>query len=111
MEDLAKVIEWMAGDRDVGMSSKAIASHMSTGKSNGSYPYDPDDLSRCLKLLEKFPEWKTRIGEMGVYSDTWKRYAAHWQELHDSMEAEVGIDWSKGYKAPKTYRLMSGLRA
>jgi hypothetical protein len=103
--DLAKVISWMAGD-DTGMSSKAIASHMTGAKSDGSYPYDPADLGRCLRLLEQFPEWKPRIVEMAVYGRVWAAYAARWEEMAKSMADEVGIDWSKSQKAPLTYLLM-----
>jgi hypothetical protein len=26
-----------------------------------SYPQDPDDFSRCYKLLEAIPEWKAKL--------------------------------------------------
>lgn len=105
MEYYARVIEWMGGD-DTGLSSKAIAMHMTGAKSNGSYPHDPADLGRCLRLLEKFPEWKPRIKEMAKYGGVWKRYSDRWEEMREAMESEVGIDWSKGNRAEYTYNLM-----
>jgi len=29
-----------------------------------------------------------------------------WDKAAECMDAEVGIDWSKGRSAPKTYKLM-----
>jgi hypothetical protein len=103
--DLVKVIEWMAG-HDTGSSSKAIAVHMTTGSCDGSYPYVPSDLGRCLRLLELFPEWKPRIGEMARYGKVWAAYIDRWDEIAGSMADEVGIDWSKGRSAKRTYDLM-----
>lgn len=100
-----KLIEWLLSD-DTGASSKAIASHMALGNSDGSFPWDPSDIGRCFRLLEAIPEWKSRIEEMGVYSKIWVLLADKWQEIYDCMEDEVGIDWRKGKSAPKTYELM-----
>lgn len=105
-----EVIKWMAG-RDTGMSSKAIAMHMSTGECDGRYPYDPADLGRCLRLLERFPDWKPRIHEMAAYGPVWAVYVKHWDEMAQSMSDEVGIDWSKARSAPLTYDLMKGIAA
>jgi UTP:GlnB (protein PII) uridylyltransferase len=99
------IYKWMAG-YDTGMSSKAIAMHMSAGWCNGNYPYDPADLGRCLRLLELFPEWKPRIAEMAQYGKVWAAYISRWDEIVQSMVDEVGIDWSKGQRAEKTYGLM-----
>ncbi len=110
MDEMAKVIAWFGG-RDTGMSSKAIASHMTTGNCDGSYPHDPDDLGRCLRLLVLFPHWKPRLPEMGHYSDVWAKYAARWAEMEACMAEEVGIDWSKGRRAEKTYNLMAEVRS
>ena len=105
MTDLTKVIEWMTG-RDTGLSSMAIAAHMATGTCDGSYPRDPADLGRCLRLIEQFPEWKPRIAEMSKYGAVWRAYADRWEDMASSMRDEVGIDWSKGRSAEKTYDLM-----
>lgn len=109
MTDLVDVFKWLAG-RDTGLSSKAIASHMTCGWCDGTYPpADPADLGRCLRLLERFPEWKARMPEMAKYKD-WKNLIARWDEVAQSMADEVGIDWSKGRSAPKTYDLMCSIR-
>lgn len=105
-----KLVEWLLSDH-MGASSKAIASHMALGKSDGSFPWDPSDIGRCFRLLEAMPEWKARIKEMGVYSKNWELLASNWQEIYNCMEDEVGIDWRKGRSAPRTYELMKRVMA
>jgi hypothetical protein len=105
----AAAMAWLSGN-DRGMSSQAIFDHMASGRCKGDYPYDPDDLGRCLRLLDAVSEWKQRIEEMRVYSRTWALYAVHWGELAQLMTDEVGIDWSKGRSAPKTYDRMQQLQ-
>lgn len=110
MTDLAKVIEWFCSN-DTGTSSKAIACHMTTGKcESGSYPADPADLGRCLRLLDKFPEWSSRMTEMSAYGPEWKAMATHWPKLAELMAEEVGMAWERGRSAPKTYEFMKNLR-
>ena len=100
-----RALLWLAG-RDTGMSSEAICYHMLGMKSDGSFPLDPSDLGRCLRLLELFPEWKPRMGEMARYSAQWAALVERWDELAEMMADEVGIDWSKGERAPRTYAAM-----
>lgn len=59
----------LAGEN--GISSKAIAKHM-TGISaeqpfGFSPPSDADDRRRCIRLLELIPEWITKLPEMVKY--------------------------------------------
>lgn len=110
LELVQRAFKWLNG-RDTVMSSEAILSHMMSGTSSGSYPLDPADLGRCLRLLGLFPEWKPRIGEMAGYGKTWAMFAERWDELSKAMADEVGIDWSKGREARQTYDLMKSLRA
>jgi hypothetical protein len=109
MTMIIRLTEWFCS-RDTGESSKCIAAYMAGAdmdkvRSN-STPYDPSDLGRCLRLLEKFPEWKPRMGEMAQVSKGWEKILPHWDEAARIMEQEVGIDWSKGRKAPATYEFM-----
>lgn len=99
---------WMR-DGEVGMSSRAIHDHMlGLTPKNGyfDYPLDPDDLNRCIKLLELIPEWKPRMGEMACHGKDWAGLARHWEEISQCFLDEVGLDWCKGSRAPKTYALM-----
>ncbi len=104
----ARLVAWLSSG-DTGVSSHAIAAHMSGDdkpRLGWGYPSDPDDLGRCLRLLELFPEWKSRVGEMATRGPGWAGLAARWDEIAKSMADEVGIAWEKGKFAPKTYHLM-----
>lgn len=61
-----------------------IADH----RQDPAYPYDLDDLRRCLWLLEHVPEWKTRISELAVLSSTWARLAPEWNRLTNLFREE-----------------------
>ena len=104
-------MQWMQG-HDTGVSSKAILAYMLGGADvdDDSYPRDPADLGRCLRLLRKCPEWKPRIREMGKFGPVWRALTERWDEIAASMDAEVGIDWEKGSEAPNTYKLMRSIR-
>ena len=121
MIDVQSIVRWfLSGDN--GASSEAIVAHMTgcadillvedeEGADRAPVfccmaPSDPSDLGRCLRLLERYPEWKPRIQQMTVYGPAWAGICAQWDALVASMEAEVGIDWSKGKRARKTYRRM-----
>ena len=109
--ELLDVIAWMAGD-DTGISSLAIASAMAGIKQKTRWgsrtPRDPSDLGRCLRLMAKFPQWTPERFEatMSGISHEWRCFAEDWPQIAASMADEVGIDWSKGKSAPKTYELM-----
>lgn len=105
----ARAAEWFMSD-DTGISSKTIAAFMLGGDPTKFYlacpPADPSDLGRCLRLLDRFPEWKPRMAEMSTVGEDWARIMPHWDEVSASMAEEVGIDWSKGRNAQATYALM-----
>jgi len=95
-------------DGNVGMSSKAIYCHM-TGREPEDgywYPYDPDDLNRCLLLLDLIPEWRSRMPEMAVHCHQWAGLVADWPALAGCFIREVGLNWCNGKRAPETYALM-----
>jgi len=98
-----RAIRWLGGD-DTGLSSKAILNHMlGVRDADQSYPVDPSDLGRCLRMLRLFPEFKGRMVEMARYGLAWESLSKKWQELELLMINEVGIDWSKGSRATRTY--------
>lgn len=59
---------------DTGISSEALAAHMS-GYPNARMmpPSDADDRGRCIRLLELIPEWLPRLNEMKQYDTTDKK--------------------------------------
>jgi hypothetical protein len=50
------------------------------------HPYDPDDFSRCYKLLEAVPEWKSQINKLKRLSPEWNNLVENWSELTDMFE-------------------------
>lgn len=112
MAEIGKVMEWMMGD-DTGISSKSIAAFMCGADLSNTYwnspPSDPSDLGRCLRLLERFPEWNDRLPEMASVDKRWAKVIPRWSEAAAMMAEEVGIDWSKGKTAPKTYEFMKSV--
>ncbi len=99
----------MAG-RDTGMSSMALARYMAgidpdrEDPDACAYPLDPDDLGRCLRLLERFPEWKERLPEMEALDPVWGALAEHWYEL-----AALYHEEARFRMAPKCYKRMREL--
>lgn len=104
-----RAAKWLL-DGQVGMSSRAIYCHMTGNEDKRwSYPSDPDDLNRCLLLLDLIPEWKERMGEMAARGTAWAGLAVRWEELSATFLDEVGLGWSKAKSAPKTFALMKQL--
>ncbi len=109
-----RIAEWLANG-DVGSSSKAMMLYLSSGVVAGgswgpSTPSDCGDLLRCLRLLDKIPEWKSRVGDMANAGGEWPTYVKHWAEMETTFLSEVGGALpdpnAYGWKAPRTYELM-----
>ena len=106
-----RAIKWLLSE-DTGLSSEAICRHMLIGKQRyADYPSDPSDIGRCFRLLALIPEWESRICEMAAYGAAWISLSEQWQQIKQCMEDEVGIDWTKGDRASKTYDLMKAVQA
>lgn len=56
---------------DTGISSEALANHMTGNAVRNSFmpPSDADDRGRCIRLLELVPEWIVRLPEMLKYDE------------------------------------------
>lgn len=103
-----KILKWMMTGR-VGASSKHMAATACGFKGDRSYPYDPDDLNRCILLVDSVPEIKEKFGLIYASSPRWAAIISHWDELVALFHEEVGPDWSKGTRAPRTYKRMKDL--
>lgn len=110
MSDLAmKVLEWQAEGR-VGVSSATMAS-IALGMDKpfyGSYfnpPWDPADLTRCMKLVEFIPEIRDHFPAIGKRCKQFAPILEHWDELIEMVQQE----WAAGDRAPKTYARMKQL--
>lgn len=102
-----KVALWFATG-SVGISSKAMATWIGLGElpSDRGHPYDPDDLDRCLRLLEAVPELREKLPAMRGLSPQWEALVNRWDEVERSHLEEVGLGWTKARSAPRTYKLM-----
>ena len=98
------VLKWMASD-DTGVSSKAIVMVMNritpTRRWSLDHPHDPSDLGRCIRLLALIPEYRIRLDEMKIVSDTWSDLVTHWHELEELYYEELPSG-----RAPKCYARM-----
>ena len=106
-----KVLMWLATGR-VGASSKTMALcavDLPQDRWGVNYPLDPDDLNRCLLLLDAVPEIRDHMGKIADLSPTWKRLVAQWDEIEKSFLDEVGFNWCNGKRAERTYRLMQSI--
>ena len=48
---------------------------------NYDTPSDPDDMSRCVKLIILFPEWRPRLNEVAQIFPKWTPYIREWNKL------------------------------
>jgi len=105
-----KILNWFAVC-EVGASSKVMAMAVIDMPHDRSHPYDPDDLNRCLLLLEFVPEILSRMEKVAAISDTWAALIGRWSEVEQCFLDEVGLNWTKGNKAPRTFDLMKEIRS
>lgn len=68
------------------------------------HPWDPDDFSRCYKLLEMVPEWKNGLDKLRKLSPTWNNLVENWHKLN-----EFYLDQVKTKKANGMYEFMKTL--
>lgn len=101
---------WLDSD-DVGASSEYMAWALSDydqqvlfwGRNSPhlAYPHDPDDLGRCIRLIEAVPEFGGKIPEMAHRGKEWLAVATNWADwvemynadddgLYDAMQAAYG---------------------
>jgi len=75
------------------------------------HPHDPDDLRRCLLLLDQVPEFKGRVREMIGCSREWGALAQAWDDLVATLESEIP-EWRNppaGSSARVTYDKMAAI--
>lgn len=84
-----RALEWALGD-DTGTSSKALMRVMLGQKLNSGYcyPHDGQDLGRCVRLLDKIPEWRLRLPEMKEVGPEWAALIDLWDELEAMYRAD-----------------------
>jgi hypothetical protein len=55
----------------------------------GRVPFDPDDLGRCIRLLDIFPAWRERLGEVAAKYPAWATLVRHWPEMEALYREEL----------------------
>ena len=61
-------------------------------------PYDPDDFSRCYKLLEAVPEWKSKLHKLKPLSNQWRKLVDNWDKLTEMYELNTKENWKNSKK-------------
>lgn len=100
--------EWVRG-RDIGVSSATIYHVMASRPSpykEFNPPVDPDDFGRCYRLLNLFPEWKARLGEIAARFPAWREYVQNWAKLTELYESALA---KNSGTAEQLYIVMRGL--
>lgn len=105
-----EVIKWLANGR-TGISSKTMAFWLAfvIKPEDCGHPHDPADLDRCLRLLAAAPGLRADLPSMRGISPHWSALIDRWAELEASHINEVGLGWTKGREATKTYALMRSI--
>ena len=88
---IARAASWLHGG-DTGLSSEAIFHYMTLGVLGGATPRNTSDLGRCVRLLDRFPEWQARMPEMARVSDDWAALMSIW----DDLVAAYRVDFANG---------------
>jgi hypothetical protein len=100
---------WWIANGYVGMSSKTIWNCLIGNKNFPvHHPYDPDDFSRCYKLLQAVPEWRNELHRLKPLSKAWSNLVDNWDKLTEMYELNVKTDW-KNYNQIGMYEFMQTL--
>lgn len=103
--DQSKNIEqkamWWIANGHVGLSSKTMWNcFMNNQDFPINQPYDPDDFSRCYKLLEAVPEWKEKsnMRKLKKLSGPWSNLVDNWDKLTEMYEQNTKEQWKNSEK-------------
>jgi hypothetical protein len=100
-----RAFKWLFSE-DTGLSSMSICAHMLGETYEGDAPSDVGDLGRCLRLLERIPEWKPRIKEMAQHGPAWAGLIGQWDHIVRLYQEEAGVKPAEGRRSPGTYLAM-----
>lgn len=73
---------------DVGDSSSALMHYMKQAKEPQAYPHDWNDLRRVILLIDRIPEWRSRMKEMSQFKG-WTQIGKRYEEI---VEAALKAD-------------------
>ncbi len=100
-QDIQKKAMWWITNGHVGNSSKTMwQCFMNVPIERINHPYDPDDFSRCYKLLEAVPEWKQKsnMRKLEKLSIPWKNLVENWDKLTEMFEQNKKENWKNSDK-------------
>jgi len=102
--DREKHLSWYYG-LDTGISSETIFGVMTDipVRSNG-IPYDLDDFGRCYRLLQLFPEWKSRLSEVSEKFPEWALLIDNWDQIESLYESKKKLSKEKCYNLLRACR-------
>lgn len=90
-----KAMFWL-GNGNVGLSSKTMFNCLIGHKDfEVNYPHDPDDFSRCYKLLEAIPEWKSELYKLKSLSKIWSDLVDNWDKLTEMYKENCKTNWKE----------------
>jgi hypothetical protein len=100
--------EWIVNG-SVGISSKTIWAVLQGIETNGDKPYDPDDFSRCYKLVKECNILQEDLEKVARTLPYWKPYIDNWEKLTEMYEQNDKENWVNSKKIGM-YELMQRLR-
>lgn len=75
---------------DLGASAKSIIAWFAgNGVQRGDYPTDAGDFARCEALLDRFPAWRDRLGDMDKLNAYWAELSRAWPKLRRKKGEEL----------------------
>ena len=98
-KDIKEKAMWWIANGHVGMSSKTMWNCLIGNKDFPiNHPYDPDDFSRCYKLLQAVPEWKNELHKLKPLSKAWSNLVDNWDKLTEMYEQNTKEQWKNSEK-------------
>jgi hypothetical protein len=100
-KDIEEKAMWWIANGHIGNSSKTMWLCFMNQKDNQiNHPYDPDDFSRCYKLLEAVPEWKEKsnLSKLRKLSPAWNNLVDNWDKLTEMFEQNRKDQWKNAHK-------------
>lgn len=108
-----KILEWLARDCGVGLSSKAIAlTALGEMPKRPNYPHDGDDFGRCVKLLALCPDAKDGLERLGKEGGpVWQALVPRWEEIEKLWHHDINLRerGERDYKKYKCYTFMQSI--
>jgi len=104
-----RMSDWLNGP-DTGLSSRALLATIDGSRFSGreadrhAHPHDPDDLGRCIRMLDALPELRTALPSASAMSSEWAALVAAWDEIEGLYREEFASGC-----APRCYERMKAI--